>query len=60
MIKTYRVRCELNMCADKVETVYIKTNLCNKAIQKAEEEMKKRGCFHVKVISCEEVTEKKA
>ena len=55
MRKEYKVTCEVNLCADRKETVYVTTNLPAKALKLAKEKLENRGYFAVSVISCKEV-----
>ena len=45
------------MCAEKVESVYVKANTENKAVKFAKELFAKHGAFHVNLISVEKVKE---
>lgn len=53
----FKVTAELNMCAEKVESVYVKANTENKAVKFAKELFAKHGAFHVNLISVEKVKE---
>ena len=55
----WKVRVELNMCAEKEETIIVETNTRKKAIKLAEEKCKKDGNFFVIVLDCEPLGEKK-
>lgn len=54
MRKDYLVTCELNMCANHVETIRVTTNLPEKAKKLAIKKFKDAGNFYVSVISCKE------
>jgi len=53
--KSWNVICEVNMCANREESVLVKATKAELAIKKAENELKSRGFFHTRVISCKEI-----
>lgn len=53
--KAYIVKCVVNMSANHVETVIVKTTKPHLAAIKAMSEMRSNGFFHACVISCEEI-----
>lgn len=53
--KVYIVKCEVDMCAEHVETVIVKTTKPHLARQKAEAELRNNGHFHAKAFYCEEM-----
>ena len=55
MIKSWEVRCEVNMCAEKEVKVIVKANTEKKAKKFAINKLYKDGYFHVKLLSCEEM-----
>lgn len=55
MMKLYRVRCEVDMCAEEIREVFIEScKTCN-AIRRAIDQLKDDGYFNVRPISCCEV-----
>ena len=57
MVKSWCVRCQVNLCAEKKVKVIVKANTERKARIFATDKLKKDGYFFVKVLSCEEITE---
>lgn len=53
--KAYIVKCVVDMSANHVETVIVKTTKPHLAAQKAMSEMRNNGFFYASVISCEEI-----
>ena len=53
--KAYIVKCVVNMCAEHVETVIVKTTKMHLACQIAAAELRDRGFFHASVVSCKEI-----
>lgn len=56
-IKYWRVTAQINMDANRHDTVRVKANTERKALQFAEEKIKARGAFYVTDIRAEEITE---
>lgn len=56
MIRRWLVICQVNLCADKELKIIVRTNIKKKAELLAEKELYTKGYFHVKVISCTEIT----
>lgn len=56
MIKAYWVVCELNMDASYEVKMVVKANSQRKAEDIAISSLYKEGYFHVKLISCKEMT----
>lgn len=44
-MKKYKVTAELDLCAERYESVIVEANTPKKAIKFAEEEFRKRGAF---------------
>lgn len=58
-IKTYRVSCQCDLCADKILVTEVKANTKRKAIMKAEEKWKKDGHKYIWINSVEEIIQTK-
>ena len=56
MIKIWQVKCEANMDAQTEVNIIVKANTERKAKMKAEDECRNKGYFHVRVLSCKEIT----
>ena len=52
-MKKWKVTAEINMCANRYETVIVKANTERKARIFAEKEFKKNGAFFVTNMTCE-------
>ena len=52
-MKKWRVTAEINMCAERYETVVVKANTERKARIFAEKEFKKNGAFFITNMTCE-------
>lgn len=55
MIKSWLVVCEVNMNASNYVKLIVKANTQRKAESFAINQLYKRGYFHVKLVSCEEL-----
>ena len=53
MIKTWKVRCQVNMCAEKEEIRYIQANTSLKAKKKMKDLLTKEGFSYINILSCE-------
>lgn len=53
--KAYIVKCVVNMSANRVETVIVKTTKPHLAASRAIVELLNSGFFHASVISCKEM-----
>lgn len=55
MKKLFKVRCEVNMCAEEIREVIIASNKLGNAIFRAIRQLNDDGYFNVRPISCMEV-----
>ena len=56
MFRNFAVRFELNLCAEKEKTIYIRASKKTNAIRLAEEQlMKDPSVFHMLYLDCKEV-----
>lgn len=55
MIKRWKVRCQVNMCANDVRDVIVESNSERKARIFAERELKAQGCFCIQIYSCQQI-----
>lgn len=53
--KDYELVYEVNMCANRTETVTVKATKPQLAIKQGEDKLKARGFFYASIISCKEL-----
>lgn len=56
MIKSWWIVCEVNMDASHEEKIIVKANTRRNAESFAINSLYKEGYFHVKLVSCKEIT----